>query len=106
MYRSCHLIGAGVCALAIATTAAAGPSEGACCFIDKAGVEDCDILSADDCAALRPPGVYQGDDTDCGQCAFERCAELEENCQEPNISSFFPITTPAITEPVPVKSLV
>ncbi len=88
MYRSCHLIGAGVSALALATTAAAGPITGACCFTDMAGVEDCNILSAVDCAALIPAGVYQGDDTDCGQCAFERCAELEENCQEPNIPQF------------------
>ena len=74
-------------ALVVVATASAGPT-GACCFTDAEGAQDCDILSAAACAALVPPGVYQGDDTSCGLCAFVDCAQDEANCQMANIPQF------------------
>ena len=73
--------------LVVAPGASAGPT-GACCFIDGMGVLDCDILSAAACAALVPPGVYQGDDTSCGLCAFVDCTQDPANCQAANIPQF------------------
>ena len=85
-----HMCAAGVAlfaALVVVATASAGPT-GACCFTDAEGAQDCDILSAAACAALVPPGVYQGDDTSCGLCAFVDCAQDEANCQMANIPQF------------------
>ncbi len=84
MYRSSHLIGACVGALALATTAMAGPATGGCC--GQLDEDNCNIQTEVDC--LTNGGVYQGDDSDCSDCSQNNCIKPDENCQEPNIGEF------------------
>ena len=95
MHRSCHLIGAGVAALALGTTAIAGPATGGCC--EQADLTTCSILTDADCTTAG--GFYQGDGSDCSDCSQNNCLEDDANCQEPNIGQFAggTILTSAVT---------
>ena len=99
MSPSCIFTGAGIVALALATTTHAGPAPtGACCDSDPL-VGGCSIQTEADCIASGVQPGYQGDDSDCSECSQNNCLEDDVNCQEPNIGQFpgGTILTSAIT---------